>query len=85
MNLQRVDFTQATNAELQIAGKFAGIDEMGRVGAGLVEADTLTPDGRDMLINALKECGYTAIQIDAAKRINDAGALVPFELGLPVK
>jgi hypothetical protein len=83
--LQKVDFSQATDAELQIAGKFAGIDEMGRIGAGLVEADILNPKGREMLITALKECGYKLIQIDPNNRITNGHALTPFEVALPVE
>lgn len=83
MILERVDFAKATDPELQIAAKFAGLDEMGL--ADLIDADRLTKKYRTALVDGLVTCGYAGIMIDPKNRITNPDALVPFEVAMPVK
>lgn len=83
--LTLVNLDQATNAELQIGSKSAGLDEKSDALTDLIEADGLTNAQRDQLITAVKHAGYKAIQIDHNRRITNPDVMVPFELAMLVE
>lgn len=75
-----VDLTKATNCELQVAGKFAGIDETNE---SYLVYDPLSKTGAKRLIKLLRRFGYNSLWIDPMRRLREVGGLIPFQLALP--
>lgn len=82
--LTLVDFDDATNVELQIGARFATGHSAGIVGRA-IDADTPTKSQRLLLIQTIRKCGYSKIQIDLNDRVTDPYQMVSFDIARPVK
>lgn len=76
MNLKRVDFEHATDAELVIASSGEGAEERYK---GLLYKDRLNAHDRVTLIRFLRSMGFNSIQVDLSDRVSSPSDLVDFE------
>lgn len=83
MSLELVVFEKATNAELAIAARYAGLDEL--LSDWYSVSDKISNRTRNTIIGLLRAFGYKSIDIDPKNRITKSGVMVPYGQCLPSK
>lgn len=78
MNYVTVNLENATDAELAIAAKGQGFDELGLIAFDCLENEHWYKAERQMLINAIKKIGYLGIIIDWDNRVLVKGLRTEF-------